>query len=106
LRTRAYNPWPAAFTHWQGRLLKVLESIPLGPVGVALPPGRVALVDVGAAREACRYPDLLPPKGQVLVAGTGSGQLALLRLQMEGGRPVTGEEFARGHREMEGAQLG
>ncbi len=106
LRTRAYRPWPAAFTHWQGRLLKVLESLPLGPVGAPLPPGRVATVDVEAARAACRYPDLLPPKGQVLVAGTGNGRLALLRLQMEGARPVTGEEFARGRREVDGAQLG
>jgi methionyl-tRNA formyltransferase len=37
---------------------------------------------------------------------TGEGALALLRLQRQGGRAMSGIEFLRGHRGFVGARLG
>ena len=28
-QVRAYHPWPGSYTRWKGRLLKVLEAVPL-----------------------------------------------------------------------------
>ena len=87
---RAFAPWPGLYTDWQGRTVKLLETSPF--------PG-------GAAES--RLP------GQVVVQGnigpsvaTGNGLLALSRLQLEGRRAVTGEEFLRGYAEFAGALLG
>ena len=35
-QVRAYHPWPGSYTRWEGRLLKVLEAVPLP--GTALTP--------------------------------------------------------------------
>jgi len=105
-RCRAFSPWPGAFTRWQGRLLKVLEAVPLARGTDALAPGRVGLLAAGEARARSAYAELLPPSGRVLVVGAGDGALALLHVQLEGGRPVTGDEFVRGHREVVGGSLG
>lgn len=105
-RCRAFSPWPGAFTHWRGLLLKVVEAAPhldLDPPGE---PGRVRLVDAAVARARALYPQLLPERGDLLVATAGAGALALLRVQLQGGRPVTGEALARGHRDLPGARLG
>lgn len=105
-RCRACSPWPGAFTYWEGRVLKVLAAAPLEGVAPSMPPGTTMLLPAGEARLASSYPEQLPPIGQVLVAAAGHGSLALLRVQPEGGRPQTGEEFARGHRGVVGGQLG
>ena len=52
-RVRAFYPWPGCYTWWQGKLLKLLEAVPLpkdkdllpGKV-VALAPGQPAVVGV------------------------------------------------------------
>lgn len=81
-RVRAFNPWPVAFTHWSKggnlRLLKVWEA------------------QVDDARSG--------PPGQILQAGksgivVGCGQqsLAVARLQLEGGKSLTADQFLTGH---------
>ncbi len=105
-RCRACNPWPGAFTRWSGRQLKVLEAAPLGGGEPRAAPAEVRVAAATEARGRAPYPELLPAGGRVLIAGTGDGALALLRVQLEGGRPLAGEEFARGHREVLGARLG
>ena len=87
---RAYSPWPSSYTHWDGRLLKVLEAWPL-PETAAGPPGTVVALAEGAA-------------AQVGVT-TGKGVLGLVRLQLEGKRPLAAEEFLRGHPDFPGAVL-
>ncbi len=87
---RAMSPWPSAFTRWEGRLLRVL---------------RVAARRVDAQQAA------LPPGG-VFVAGKalcvrcGDGAVELVEVQPEGKRPMSGEEFARGQRNLAGSRLG
>ena len=88
---RAFAPWPGLFTDWQGRTLKLLNvSVLPGSNTENLLPGRV--LDEVSARG--------------LIVATGEGILALNRVQLEGRRAVTGEEFLRGHPEILGAPLG
>ena len=87
---RAYAPWPGLYTQWQGKTLKVVEA-------EALPD------EMPVAREAGRV--TLSESGKISV-GTGQGMLALNRVQLEGRRAVTGEEFLRGYPEIAGEMLG
>ena len=88
-RVRAFFPWPTLFTRWEGRLVKVMEA---GVVHqeVEGPPGQVV--------------PLPSPEAPVGVI-TGEGVLALKRLQMEGGKPLTSQEFVRGHQQFIGSRL-
>ena len=90
-RLRAYTPWPGLFTHWRGRLLKVLGAMPEGCYGTGDPgkPGEVLVLDGG--------------KG--LGIATGSGVLRLESLQLEGRRPSTAAEFVRGYGDFPGSRL-
>ena len=87
-QTRAYHPWPGCYTTWQSRLLKIIECFPLPGSGEI---GKVISLD--ASQE--------PPVGVL----TENGVLGLLKLQLEGKRVVTAEEFLRGHRGFIGSVL-
>lgn len=95
---RAYTPWPGAYTHWRGKLLKivharVLEVEPQASIpGEPLPPGAVSVRDEGGQ--------------QVLAIVTGSGLLIVDRLQLEGKRAMPVAEFLRGYPHIVGAVLG
>ena len=82
-RVRAFYPWPGCYTRWRGKQLKLLQAIPLSG-GQGLEPGRVI--------------SLLPEQGTVFGVATGSGILGLCRVQLEGRRAMTAEEFLRGQR--------
>jgi methionyl-tRNA formyltransferase len=85
-RVRAFQPWPGAFTRYQGRLLKILEAKPV----VGAPSGIVGQV-------VARDKDF----GVV----TGSGVLEVARVQMEGKQAIAAAEFTRGQRSFIGAVL-
>ena len=90
-KCRAFSPWPGLYTEWEGRTLKVLEASAVPYLDPArAPPGRVVAS--------------LPP-GELNVT-TGGGLLTLKRVQLEGRRAVTAEEFVRGYPEIAGASLG
>lgn len=86
---RGLSPYPAAWTLWQGKVMKVLKT-QLWPAGASLPPGSV--IDNG-------------PKGELIVAA-GEGALALLSIQPEGGKVMAVSEFLRGHTMHSGEKLG
>lgn len=94
-RIRALQPWPGAFTFWNGRLLKVLRARPLdvtgsSPVGTSdRQPG-----DVLAGLNA-----------SPIVVVTGAGLLAIDEVQLEGKRSLPAAEFRRGQ-PIDGAHLG
>jgi len=77
-RVRGLLPWPGAYTHLDGKLVKVLQTEVLD-----------GNVDPGALIEG--------PQG-TLEVGTGKGLLRITSLQPEGKRPMTAPEFLRGHR--------
>jgi methionyl-tRNA formyltransferase len=97
---RAYHPWPVAYTTYAGQELRVHESWPLASGSSAAPgePGTVL------------SPTPLPPsagsQSQAFSVQTGDGALAVLRLQRQGGRPMSGMDFLRGQRDFVGARLG
>ena len=90
-QVRAYTPWPGTHTTWEGRRLKLVEVVPLPASSVTAQPGEVVS---------------LPPSGATAVGvGTGDGVLGLLRVQIEGRKPVTARDFLAGHASFVGASL-
>lgn len=92
-RVRAFWPSPGAYTTWQGRRIKIISALAL-PAAKPGPTGRVLALDPQSSRGAC------------LGITTAQGVLGVLRLQMEGHRPLSAYEFLRGRGEFIGAQLG
>lgn len=80
---RGVTPWPGAYTFLDGKRLKIHEAQPV--------PGNGA-------------PGLLLDAQQAVVA-CGEGALALLQVQPEGARRMSGAEFLRGRRLAPGAQF-
>jgi methionyl-tRNA formyltransferase len=86
-RVRGFHPWPGAFTTVAGRVLKVLRAAVVEGGGE---PGAVVGVE---------------GRGLVVAAGAGT-RLALLEVQPESRRPMTGAAFAAGARLQPGTRLG
>lgn len=83
---RAYNPWPTAYTHYQGEMFKILGASVL-------------------ERHAPELPGTILQLGRDIGVATGKGVLMLLEVQLAGKRPMTAGEFARGQRDFVGARL-
>jgi methionyl-tRNA formyltransferase len=87
-QVRATDPWPGAYTTWQGRRLKVLRARPLlERQGEGMPGQAVAL-----------------PGGVGVV--TGQGLLELAEVQLAGKKPMAADVFVRGQRDLIGGVLG
>jgi methionyl-tRNA formyltransferase len=87
-QVRACDPWPGAYTTWQGSRLKVLRARPRPDWQGTGDPGQVIALDPGV--------------GVV----TGAGILELLDLQLAGKKPMAADLFARGQRGLVGDCLG
>jgi methionyl-tRNA formyltransferase len=82
---RGMVPWPAAYTVWGGKRLKVYR----GGVGRGQgAPGEIIALARG------------------IEVASGTGSLIIEELQLEGGKRIGVEEFARGHRLTVGERLG
>lgn len=90
-RVRAFQPWPGCYTFWHGKLLKIMDAIPVQTHLSKQQQGLVVTLDkkFGAAT------------GVV----TGEGILALEKVQLEGKRPVLISDFILGQRGFIGAIL-
>ena len=88
-QVRAYYPWPGTFTHWDGRLLKIIEA-------------RVAEPAAFHGQRSGMVVSL--PDGGLGIA-TGDGVLEVLRLQLEGRKAVNAREFLQGHPQFLGARV-
>lgn len=89
-RTRAYYPWPGCYARWGPKSLKVIEAVPLPAEGQDEPGVVVRLTH-----------QTMTPLGVV----TAKGILGLVRVQLEGKRATTGDEFLRGQRDFIGQKL-
>lgn len=87
-QVRAADPWPGAFTTWQGQRLKVLRARPRPDWPATGEPGLVTAQDTSA--------------GVV----TGEGQLELLEVQLAGKRAMEVEVFLHGQQTFIGSTLG
>ena len=88
-RVRAFHPWPGCYTKWQGKQLKIIETVPL-PGEASFEAGRVAA---------------LSKEGVAFGVHTGDGILGVLKVQLEGKRAMSAAEFLRGQRQLIGAIL-
>ena len=75
---RAYHPWPVAFTHLEGKILRIWQA-EARPKNHEWPPGTVANIENAGVDIA-----------------TGAGSLRLLEVQWPGGKPVSVANFIRG----------
>lgn len=88
---RGLNPWPSAYTHWNGKMLKLWEA------DVEQPEKQPdAAFSCGTVREAA---------GDVLRIQTGSGVLAVKSLQLEGKKRMDTAAFLRGYPMTAGLQF-
>ena len=87
---RGLLPWPAAFTRYRGKMLKIFQAdvLPLFPNHKPLP-GEVVRVD----------------KNLIVVACT-KGFLAIKEVQLEAGRRMSAQSFIIGHKLIAGEILG
>ncbi len=83
---RAYQPWPSAFTTYQGKRLKLLRASVVA--GTDAPPGTV-------------YRD-----GKQIVIATGTGGLRAEQVQLEGRQVMSMAAFVAGQPALVGAILG
>jgi methionyl-tRNA formyltransferase len=85
-RVRAFNPWPSAYTFWNGLSLKVLRASTIPSMPNA-PPGQV-----------------IQNRDEIVVA-TGDGGLVLQDIQLSGKRAMGIDDFVRGQRDFVGSML-
>jgi methionyl-tRNA formyltransferase len=95
-RVRAFNPWPGAFTFWEGKQLRIIDaqpsaSVPEASATEASAPGQVIS---------------LPGTKSAFGVATCAGVLAVSSVQMEGRKAMPAGDFLRGQRGMMGALLG
>jgi methionyl-tRNA formyltransferase len=88
-QVRAFDPWPGAYTMWQGQRLKVLRVEPHSEWQGVESPGLVVPLEPGG-----------------LGVATGNGALELLQVQLAGKKPMAAGIFVRGQRGLLGGLLG
>jgi methionyl-tRNA formyltransferase len=89
-RVRAFDPWPGCYARWHDKRLKLVKVLPFYGEK-SHEPGKVIA---------------LPPSAPVKVGvQTGDGVLGLMRLQLEGKRELSADEFVRGQRDFIGGRL-
>ncbi|MDD5435968.1 MAG: methionyl-tRNA formyltransferase [Candidatus Omnitrophica bacterium] len=81
-KVRGFVPWPGAYTYYDGKILKILRTEVVDIARDDLETGEVA--------------DIIKDKG--IVVRTGSGCLAIRRLQLEGKKEMDADAFVRGHK--------
>ena len=85
---RGLNPWPSAYTYYEGRMLKIWRASAVASSSGAAP-GTVSAVTKDEIRIAC-----------------GDGELALHEIQMEGKKRMQVHDFLLGTHVREGEMLG
>jgi methionyl-tRNA formyltransferase len=89
---RAYTPWPGSYSHWRGRLIKILSaSAAAFETNPPLAPGTVS------TREEAGH--------KTLAVATGAGLLLVKQVQLEGKKAMSAEEFLRGYPQIVGEVL-
>lgn len=86
-QVRAFNPWPTSFTYWEksGRLIQV----------------KILKAKVSESSSDNSYPvgQTIKVSEKEIGIRCGKGILLVERLQVEGGKELSSEEFLRGHQE-------
>lgn len=88
-QVRACDPWPGAYTLWQGTRLRILRAAPMDE---SPPPDEIP----GRVVEVAGRPAVV----------AGEGMLILHQVQLAGKKAVDAVDFARGQRDFIGGRLG
>ena len=90
---RAFTPWPGAYTNWGDKLLKIISAYAeQSDTGLEAKAGTVSLrTENGRQR---------------LTVATGNGLLIVDKLQLEGKKVMSADEFLRGYSQIVGEVLG
>jgi methionyl-tRNA formyltransferase len=83
---RGMQPWPSAYTHLDGKMLRIFDANVLDAPALS-PPGTIL-----AAADS-------------IVVATGSGKLSISELQLEGKNRLRAPDFLNGHKVKEGDVL-
>ncbi len=92
--TRAYDPWPGAYSLWRGQPLRILAALPQAAQEHAISAGVQPMLPGG----------LLQHNQQLFVI-TGNGLLQLLSVQPSGKRAMSAIDWWRGTRAMDNERL-
>lgn len=87
-KIRGMSPWPVAFTHYDGKKLKIYQSEKTDKSTSALP-GTVSA-----------------DKNSIYVSCSDGKLLKILSLQAEGAKRLDAKQFSAGHRDLNGSVLG
>jgi methionyl-tRNA formyltransferase len=90
-RVRGLNPWPGAYTYWQGKMLKIWQA---------------EVFSIAQEKKAVTGEVILADEKQGIVVACGQGNLLLKTVQLEGGKLMSAQEFLRGHQLSVGEKLG
>lgn len=80
---RGVLPWPGAYTHYRGQMLKVLKT---------------GISDIASGEDASPGTVIGVVKGKGIFVKTGSGGVAIQNLQLEGKKAMDADAFVRGHK--------
>lgn len=89
--TRAYTPWPGAYTLWQGQPFRI---------------HRVTAAPAEGGNTPVAEPGTVIRSGSAILVVTGSGLLRLEEVQPAGKRAMAAGDFANGARNFTGSVLG
>lgn len=78
-KIRAFNPWPVAYSHVNGEVLRIWQAHP-GNMQADLPPGTVCAINPNS-----------------IVVATGKGVLCLQRIQLPNRNPLMIHQFLNAH---------
>ncbi len=92
-KVRAFTPWPGAFTRWGNRLLKIISA----HAAQAESSSDDRVGTVGLRKEHGT---------QTLTVVTGNGLFVIEKLQLEGKKVMSADEFLRGYSTIVGETLG
>lgn len=81
-KVRALLPWPGAYSHFNGKILKILKTD----------------IAQGQDEKAKNGEVVAIPKHKGIVVKTSKGNILIQYVQIEGKKPMDAESFLRGHR--------
>jgi methionyl-tRNA formyltransferase len=97
---RAFDPWPGSFTKFSGKVLKVLKAHAITD--------RISDISPRAIKEytePSKSGFVFLSQAKDLAVRAGKDALAIEKLQLEGKKPMSAQDFLRGHKEIVNAKL-
>ena len=100
--TRAYYPWPSAWTTWNGKIFRPTGDHPKGEKFLKIIEVRVLKENKNNYKIGEVF---LTIKNEVSIK-CGKNSLIIKKLQLEGGKILSAKDFLNGHRDFIGSVLG